>query len=113
MNKNKDLYIFVLVSVSLVLLGIIVWAPRINDYRGFVYVECRHLVNSYLSETIFHLSSYFPWHVAHRPVGRDAISLMLAIFGEDHVATLSVQLAVHILSAVLCFIGIFLILSGG
>lgn len=95
---------FVIVSLLFGVIGIVVWGPRIFDYRGYLYNDAGHLLYSYSENLKFHFGDYLPWakHV-HRPIGRDAITLLLRLFGENHVLTLSALLFIHIINSLFCW----------
>lgn len=88
--------------VVLSLIGVVIWWPQVSAYRGYLYNDCGHLVYSYANQLRFHLADYLPWaKVAHRPLGRDSITLLLRIFGEDHEKILGSLLALHIINSFL------------
>ncbi len=94
---------FVLAAVLLVLIGTIVWGPNIAHFKGYLYVDVGHFLFSYKNNLEFFPYNYLPWVSAHRPIGRDAITLLLRVFEENHFRILGSMLAVHILNALLCW----------
>lgn len=109
-NKQGDSFLLALAYfIAIAAIAILVWGPNIEGYRGFLYVDCNHLINSYQTNFAFSIRPYLPWVSAHRPLGRDAISLLLYLFGENHKPILSALLGVHVLNAFLCWSIIFII----
>jgi len=117
-SRKRVSWSFGFVFCLLAALGITIWGLRIPLYKGSLYGDSGHLVFSYGEHLRLHFTEYLPWRAAplqtvrdiqaaHRPIGRDAITVLLRLFGEEHVPIISTLLAIHICNAFLCFILIF------
>jgi hypothetical protein len=71
-----------IVSFILVILGVVVWSQRIKTSYGFLMDDCSHLAYSYENNLRILPYLYLPGVAAHRPIGDDAITLLLRLFGE-------------------------------
>lgn len=99
----KECFVNLTILIVLAIIGVAVWGWRIDGYRGYIYNDSGHLVYSYTRNLAIELWQYFPWSKAHRPLGRDAISMILLAFGENHIRFIGTLLGMHILNAYLCF----------
>jgi hypothetical protein len=90
-----------LAMIALVILGVAIWSQRISSSQGFMTDDCTHLDYSYHAGLRTFPYSYLPWVTAHRPIGRDAITVLLRLFGENAIPMIWTSLGIHILTAVI------------
>lgn len=84
-NKESlapDVFWETLVVASLAVIALVVWGERVDLYRGYLFNDAGHLVSSYSRQLSVDVSQYLPWSEAHRPFGRDCITILLRCFGE-------------------------------
>lgn len=87
--------------IVLFTLGILVWSYRIPTSHGFLMDSSNLLVDSYQQGLQFFPKQYLPGVAAHRPIGRDAITLFLKLFGENDVSIVWTLLSIHLVSSAL------------
>ena len=92
-------------------LGIAVWSQRIDSAQGFVLDDPSHLDDCYRTGFQMYTVGYLPGNPAHRPVGRDALTLLFALFGENDVPIIWVMLGLHIVSSVLIWLALYRLTS--
>jgi hypothetical protein len=88
-------------SVILISLGLIICSQRMSSALGFLTDDCTHLEYSYQNNLRIIPHKYLPGVVAHRPIGRDAITLLLKLFGENDIPIIWTLLFLHILNTLL------------
>ena len=91
----------VLAMLIIATLGIAVWSQRINRSQGFLTDDRTHLEYSYRANLNISPYKYLPGVVAHRPIGRDAITVLLRSFGENAIPMIWTFLLIHILTTAL------------
>jgi hypothetical protein len=82
-------------------LGLTICSRRIGTARGFLTDDCTHLEYSYQNGLRIFPYKYLPGVVAHRPLGRDAITLLLKLFGENDAPIIWTLLLLHIINSLL------------
>lgn len=82
-------------------IGLSIGSQRITTGQGFITDDSTHLEYSYTNGLNFLPHLYLPGVPAHRPIGRDAITLLLRLYGENHVPILWSLLLVHIANSLL------------
>jgi hypothetical protein len=83
------------------ILGLTICSQRINTAQGFLTDDCTHLENSYLNNLQIIPYQYLPGVRAVRPIGRDAITVLLRLFGENDTPIIWTLLSIHIISTLL------------
>lgn len=99
-----------LAAVAIILLGLAVWPHRIKSAAGFLLNDCFLLEETYRKELRFFPEQYPPWVAAHRPLGRDAFTLLVRSFGENEVPMIWISLVIHLLSTMLVWMALYRLL---
>jgi len=90
-----------LAALILIVLGLIVWPQRIDRAAGFLLDDSFLLNDTYTDRYGTSPLRYLPGVAAHRPVGRDAFTLLVMLFGEREAPMIWVCLLIHLSSAVI------------
>jgi len=95
-----------IVPLILIVLGLVVWSQRIGTSHGFLMDDCRHLAYSYANNLKTLPLWYLPGVPVHRPIGKDAFTILLRLFGEKDIPIIRTLLLVHIVSSVFIWLAI-------
>lgn len=88
-------------SLILTILGLTICSQRISTANGFLTDDCTHLEYSYQNGLQISPYEYLPGVTTHRPIGRDAITLLLKLFGENEAPIIWTLLLLHIMNSLL------------
>lgn len=98
-------------ALAIAVLGVAVWSQRIDSAHGFILDDPTHLDDCYRSGFRVYPERYLPGVAAHRPIGRDALTLLFALFGENDVRIIWVLLSLHVLSSTLIWLALYRLTS--
>ncbi|HLL71595.1 MAG TPA: glycosyltransferase family 39 protein [Pyrinomonadaceae bacterium] len=101
----------IIAVIVLALLGVSIWSQRINRSQGFLLDDALHLQHSYERNLEISPRDYLPGVISLRPVGRDAITILLRVFGEREAPIIWTLLLIHVASSVLIWLSLYRLTS--
>lgn len=97
--------------IVLAILGVSVWSQRISRAQGFLLDDSLHLQYSYEHNLEISPRDYLPGVISLRPIGRDAITLLLRLHGERDAPIIRTLLLVHVASSILIWLSLYRLTS--
>ncbi|HJR09525.1 MAG TPA: hypothetical protein VJ842_19845 [Pyrinomonadaceae bacterium] len=101
----------IIAIIVLALLGVSVWSQRISHSQGFLFDDVLHLQYSYERNLEISPRDYLPGVRVPRPIGHDAFTLLLRLFGEREAPIIRTLLFIHIASSAFIWLSLYRLTS--
>ncbi|HEX8421993.1 MAG TPA: hypothetical protein VF634_01195, partial [Pyrinomonadaceae bacterium] len=101
----------IIAIIVLAILGVSIWSLRISRAQGFLLDDSLHLLHSYEQNLQLSPRDYLPGVTSLRPIGRDAIILLLRLHGERDAPIIWTLLLFHVASSILIWFSLYRLTS--